>query len=390
MRASRKTLLICALAALLPLGFQGAQAATATAVTPMALGPSTPIDAMIDHAVNLKAAQLKLSATDRLVAREQMQMQFRSLSPEKQREIIAAMRGVNSEEGVVRLTSALAIAVRADAERALADMQKDIGKLDQRSGSASSLKLGTSSADRVFVATAGPCRVADTRVGIYAGWPGPVNGFEGRQIWGYSSFAGYDFASEQGGTGIAGSGNCAGAVYGGAVRPDSVVVTITVIDSSTGGALRAWDGTPALTVGAVLAWNAGDRLSNTTVVPMDRLGARFNPSGPFKRDFAVYNNSGTPVNVVADVVGYFIVNQATALDCTTVDGSFVSIPAGGSTFINAPACATGYTAIAALPETGLFGLYAGTIFPAGCRINNATGGALSGACNTRCCRIPGR
>ena len=70
MRASRKTLLICALAALLPLGFQGAQAATATAVTPMALGPGTPIDAMIDHAVNLKAAQLNLSATDRLVARE--------------------------------------------------------------------------------------------------------------------------------------------------------------------------------------------------------------------------------------------------------------------------------------------------------------------------------
>ena len=35
MRTSRKTLLICALAALLPLGFQGAQAATATAVAAM-------------------------------------------------------------------------------------------------------------------------------------------------------------------------------------------------------------------------------------------------------------------------------------------------------------------------------------------------------------------
>ncbi len=390
MRASRKTLLICALAALLPLGFQGAQAATATPVVSMPLGPSTPIDSMIDHAVNLKAAQLKLSVADRLVAREQMQMQFRSLSPEKQREIIAAMRGVNSEEGVMRLTAALATAVRADAERAMADLQKDLGRLDQRTGSAVSPKLGTSSADRVFVATAGPCRVADTRLGINAVWPGPVNGFEGRQIWGYSNFAGYDFSLEQGGTGLAGSGNCAGTVYGGAVRPDSVVVTITVIDSSTGGALRAWDGTPALTVGAILAWNAGDRLSNTTVVPMDRFGSQFNPSGPFKRDFAVYNNSGTPVNVVADVVGYFIVNQATALDCTTVDGTFVSIPAGGSTLISAPACATGYTAIAALPETGVFGLNAGTIFPTSCRVSNTTGGALSAACNTRCCRVPGR
>ena len=390
MRTSRKTLLICALAALLPLGFQGAQAATATAVAAMPLGASTPIDSMIDHAVNLKAAQLKLSNADRLVAREQLQMQFRSLSPAQQRELIEATRSVTSDEGAARLSATISAAVQAEAREALAEVQKDIGKLDQRALSDRSRKLGTLSADRVFVATAGPCRVADTRLGINAVWPGPVNGFEGRQIWGYSDGAGYNFALEQGGTGLAGSGNCAGTVYGGAVRPESVVVTITVIDSSTGGALRAWDGTPALTVGAVLAWNAGDRLSNTTVVPMDRLGAQFFPSGPFKRDFAVYNNSGTPINVVADVVGYFIVNQATALDCTVVIGGNVSIGAGTSQFISSPSCAAGYEKMTSQPFAPALGLYTGSMNSGGCRIGNFTGGALNATCDAHCCRVPGR
>ncbi len=168
----------------------------------------------------------------------------------------------------------------------------------------------------------GPCRVADTRLNIRADWPGPVAGFTGRQIWGFSSVAGYNYNDFQGGTGIAGIGNCAGTVYG-TPYPVSVVATIAVVNTSATGYLRAWNGGTTLTVGGILGWNAGDVLSNTTVIPMDRTIAEYPGSGPYKRDFAVYNNSGNPVDVIVDVVGYFIVNQATPLDCINVTNTCI-------------------------------------------------------------------
>ncbi len=386
----KAVLAIGALAALLPFGVQSVHAATAT--TPVAAfssGISTPIDAVLDLAVDRMSSQLKLSTADRLVAREQMQFQYRSLTPDQQREIVTAARNINSEEAVQRVTQLLNAATRVAAEQALARFQEQnkVATGDQNAGHT---KLGLTGSDLVFVRTTGPCRVADTRNNISANWPGPVNGFEARQIWAYSNSAGYNYATFQGGTGTAGSGNCTETVYSG-IAPVTAVVTVTVVDLSTPGSLIAWDGTPALTVGSALAWNPGDRLANTTVVALDRAGAQFPNSGPYKRDFGVYNNSSTPINVVADVVGYFIVSEATALECTSVAGTMTPIGPGATTFISGPSCPTGYTAIAALPDTaGQFGLYAGTIYSSGCRLNNTTGGTLSGTCSTRCCRLPGR
>ncbi|MEP7329545.1 MAG: hypothetical protein ABI777_10065, partial [Betaproteobacteria bacterium] len=388
MKKIKNALLIGVLAAMLPLGVQTAQAATATTNVANPLGASTAIDWVIDLAVNMKSAQLKLTNADRLVLREQMQIQFRSLSSEKQREIIASTNGITAEEGVANVTRALNAAVRAQAEQALAEMQASASKPEQRTQREGSTKLGLTGTDLIFVPTQGPCRVADTRLGLNAAWPGPVDGFGVRQMWAYSSFGGYNYAGEQGGTGTAGSGNCSGTVYGGATRPASVVVTLTVIDTSTGGALRAWDGTPALTVGGVLAWNAGDRLSNTTVVPMNRNGVIYPGSVPNeKRDIAVNNNSPTPINVVADVIGYFIANQATALDCTTVSGTPVSIGSGASLLVASPSCPVGYTYISPAPVTNVFGLYTGSLTVLGCRLSNTTGGSLNGQCDSVCCRV---
>ena len=104
-------------------------------------------------------------------------------------------------------------------------------------------------------------------------------------------------------------------------RPVSVVAIVTVINPVTSGALQAWNGGTTLIVGgAVLAWNPGDRGSNTTVIPMDRSIAAYPGSGA-KRDFGVYNNSGGPIDVIIDVVGYFIENRATELDCMFVSGT---------------------------------------------------------------------
>jgi len=143
-----------------------------------------------------------------------------------------------------------------------------------------------------------------------------------------------------------------------------------------------------LTVGGILGWNAGDVLSNTTVIPVNRFITPYPGSG-FKRDFGIYNNSPTPVDTIVDVVGYFIENQATALDCTTIIGTPTSIPANSSVLIATPACPTGYTAVGG--ATGLTnGLYTSTLEPNQCRIGNLTGGAINGDCNVVCCRVPGR
>jgi len=390
MRVKTKALLaVGALAALLPFGVQSVHAATVTTpVTAMSAGISTPIDSVIDLAVNQMSSRLKLSNADRLVAREQMQFQYRSLTPDQQREILTAARNINSEESVQRVTQLLDAATRVAAQQALARFQEQnkVATGDQNAGST---KLGLTGSDLVFVRTTGPCRVADTRNNISVNWPGPVNGFEARQIWAYSNSAGYNYATFQGGTGLAGSGNCTETVYSG-TAPVTAVITLTVVDLSTPGSLIAWDGTPALTVGSALAWNAGDRLANTTVVALNRSGAQFPASGPYKRDFGVYNNSSTPINVVADVVGYFIVNEATALECQTVSDPGISLGAGLSTLMPAPSCPTGFTRIMGQPVTNVFGVYTGTLNQNDCRITNTTAIARSVSCNAYCCRLPGR
>ncbi len=387
---SKAVLAIGALAALLPFGVQSVHAATVTTpVAAISAGISTPIDSVIDLAVNQMSKRLQLSNADRLVAREQMQFQYRSLTSEQQREIVTAARSINSEESVQRVTQMLAAATRATAEQALADARAASPETGQRS--VNQTKLGLTGTDLVFVATAGPCRVADTRFGINGSWPGPVNAGEGRQIWAFSDSPGYPWNLDQGGTGTSSTGNCVGSDYPGSVTPAIAVVTLTVVDTSSPGSLIAWNGTPTLTVGSALAWNPGDRLANTTVVALNRFGAQFPSSGPYKRDFAVYNNSGSAINVVADVVGYFIRNQATALDCVSVAGTPTSIAAGASVFLSAPACPTGYTPIMGQPVTNQFGIYAGTILQSNCRISNTTGASVGNlSCDAMCCRLPGR
>ena len=125
------------------------------------------------------------------------------------------------------------------------------------------------------------------------------------------------------------------------------------------------------------------------MIPVNRSIAQYPGSGPFKRDFAVNNNSVSSIDVVVDVVGYIVHNDATALECTTVLGIATSVTAFTSLFIAAPSCPTGYTAMNAQPTTGIYGFYLGSLFEGGCRLNNTTGGPLTGYCDAYCCRVPG-
>ena len=111
------------------------------------------------------------------------------------------------------------------------------------------------------------------------------------------------------------------------VTPVAVVATVTVVNTLSPGALQAWNGGTTLSGGAVVNWSGFDRDSNTTVIPMNRFIVAFPGSGS-KRDIAVNNNSFSPIDVVIDVVGYFIDNLATPLECQVVLGPGFSLPAG--------------------------------------------------------------
>lgn len=369
------------LVVLLPLGSAIVNAAIVTAPETDRAAFTTPIDRTIDLAVAQLVATKKLTAAEALVAKEQMQIQFKSLSAAAQQRIVAQAQDTTNDAGAASIAAALQAATTDEIRQALAQVQATPeARTSQRAPMA---RLG-GDGDLVFVATAGPCRVWDSRFGM-----GPLGAYAAQQVYGYSYFAGYPWSSgdSQGGTGTAGSGNCAGTVYP-ATPPVSVVATVVVVNTTSTGALRAWNGGTTLTVGGILGWNAGDVLSNTTVIPMNRSIAAYPGSG-VKRDFGLYNNSPNAIHTIVDVVGYFIENQATPLDCTYVNGTATSIPASSSIFVSTPACPAGYTAVSAQTSLGN-GLYTSTLSINGCRLGNLTGVASPGWCDVLCCRVPGR
>lgn len=374
-----------ALAALLPLAPIPAMTVTLAKPGGTAISFATEYDRVIDAIVAQRVATQQLAPADALVAKEQMQLQFRSLAASEQRRLLALARNLSTAEAVYAAQRALNQAVTDEARKALADVQS--AKIAQPNvpgaGVGPTPKLG-GDGDYVFVPTVGPCRVADSRFAP-TGQLGPTAAI---QLWGYSDGPGYPWGLDQGGTGTAGAGNCAGTVYT-ATPPVSVVATVAVVNTVTQGSMRAWNGGTTLTVGGILGWNAGSLISNTTVIPMSRFIAPYPGSG-LKRDFALFNNSAGAVDYVVDVVGYFIENQATALQCETLDFStFTNVPANGSVFINPPACSSGYTWVASIPDLGP-GLYSSSLNENGCRIGNLTGGVLQGRCALHCCRVPGR
>lgn len=383
-QGKRALLLVGALAAMLPFGVASVGAATTTTpVTGAMGGMTTGFDQAIDMAVQQRAVAEKLSAADQRIAREQIQLQFLSLTKAEQQRLVNLVREHGLEEGGTRALMVLSTLVQSTARQVLADVQA-AAKTAQATSQTNQPKIGGGDADLIFVPTAGPCRVYDSRNG-----PGQIPALSARQIYAFSNTGGYSWSFDQGGTGSAGSGNCTGTVFfPSANYPVAVVATVGVINPVTTGSMRAWNGGTTLTVGGILGWNAGDVLSNTTVIPLDRLISPYPGSGA-KRDFALYNNSGGPVDNVVDVVGYFTTNKAANLDCQYISqGPSTNIPAVSTVVIAPDACPAGYT-LFTQPYGISYGVHVVRANISGCRMGNFTGGALSAWCDSLCCRVPG-
>jgi hypothetical protein len=266
-------------------------------------------------------------------------------------------------------------------------MNSEVGKTNA--------KLGPSGPDRVFIPTV-PCRVVDTRnVG------GVISANTTRNFYYYSNVASYNFGTAQGGAPGQVGTVCPQLVYGdNAPMNGAAALTVQVVSPTAAGNWIVWGGANPIPTVSALNWTGtGQILTNTTVVPGG--GRSGSGSGGGILDFAVrYNGPSGSAHFIADVVGYFVPNLATALNCVTTDnfGTGTVAVGGGVMQLSMPACTAGYTA------TGWSCDYNGTL-PSGAVLQEITGyfnyclwrnfsaSALTGSnfgAHSRCCRVPGR
>jgi hypothetical protein len=270
--------------------------------------------------------------------------------------------------------------------------------LNPRASDKGRIKLGSATNDQVFIPIA-PCRIVDTR---NAG--GPIAANTARNFYFYSVSGGYSWSNQGGAAGGALSA-CPGTVTTGGggstlgnIAPSAAMATVTVVNATAAGNWLVWGGAgdpPGITA-STLNWSAGQVLANTTVIPAGgRVGSGL---GGTVLDFGVkYNGPSGQADVIVDVVGYFVENRATALECIYLTASGAgSILNGNYIIVNTPVCTAGYTKTG----TGCYHQSSGvplTVtspdFFNRCTWVNNSGATLNAGlyrAQTVCCRVPGQ
>jgi hypothetical protein len=229
--------------------------------------------------------------------------------------------------------------------------------------------LGDVASDLVFVPVT-PCRIIDTRV---VGGPIPADGTRNFDITEVTDF------SFQGGA----ANNCN---IGAAGSFAAAVINFTVVTPSIAGFVTAYPFGATRPLAATVNYVAGDIRGNLAVVRLDQ--------GDDAEELSVYSFAQT--HLVADIVGYYIEPQATALDCIEQVSTEVTVAANGFTTATSASCPTGYSVTGGGCSMSDFGGRVVTTrsFPiAGnhfCAFANQSAGALLGTAYVNCCRTPGR
>ncbi len=240
--------------------------------------------------------------------------------------------------------------------------------------------LGSGPADTVFTYLE-PCRIMDTRnATAVSGVRGPLVGNQLYLLPGFIS-AGQNWG-----------------IYGGNATSDcglndtvggniwAVAIVITILNPNFDAFLGVGDkNTLAATLSTVaLNYTHGQGLSTQYIVPQGVVNTIY---------FAM--PAQLSANIIFDVVGYFAVSEATALDCQeTSDNTATAI--GNFLYVTFSGCLSGYspTGIRCANTNTLPNLnFIGHGLAASCVWYNGTGstipaGSLSN--HTTCCRIPGR
>jgi hypothetical protein len=232
-----------------------------------------------------------------------------------------------------------------------------------------------------------PCRIMDSRNALGgSGVQGPLVGNHLYAIPGFIS-AGGNWGLYGGNA----TSDCGLNTTVGFANIRGVALVITILNPNFDAFLGVSNSNVLATVLSTVALNYthGQGLSTQYIVA----------EGGLPQDIYFAMPAALSANIIFDVVGYFALSQATALDCTypnladtgtIIDGAFSNIPI--------PNCAPGYT------KTGA-GCYMDFIYGdtaieeqsistySRCIWNNHSGSGIPGSnfhAETACCRIPGR
>lgn len=260
-----------------------------------------------------------------------------------------------------------------DALRKAADARKFTQMNDALLGAPESTRIGPAAADKTLgeadadlvLVPVAPCRILDTRVagGAIAG--NTTRDFDVTAVSNYS-FQGGD-ASNCGGAGAAGSFSAA-------------VINFTVVNPASQGFLTAYPLGTTRPTASTLNFDANDIKSNMAIVKLDQ--------GASANELSVYAQYQT--HLVADIVGYFIAPQPTALECITTANVTVSVAAGAVANAFASACPSTYTETGTNCRGSSFDMALALAGNGTCSVRNNSASAGNLEASRRCCRVPGR
>jgi hypothetical protein len=228
----------------------------------------------------------------------------------------------------------------------------------------STQSLGDIATDLVYVPVA-PCRLFDTRVAGGAIAANTTRGFDVTAVSDYSF---------QGGSAT----NCNGVGAAGSFA--AAAINFTVVAPSAAGYITAFPFGGSQPLASSLNYSAGSVVGNLSIVQLDQ--------GASANEISVYTFAQT--HLVADIVGYYINPQATALQCVDTADTSTPVQAGATANSNAPACPAGYTQTATNCESSTWQMPFVFFSGGTCSAQNNSAGAATLRSSRTCCRVPGR
>ncbi len=221
--------------------------------------------------------------------------------------------------------------------------------------------LGDTDKDLIYVPV-DACRIADTRLagGVIAA--GTTRHFDITAVASYS-FQGGD-ASDCGGVGAAGSFAAA-------------ALRLTVLTPTAAGYITAFPYLATQPLTSTLNYDTDDIIiSATSIVRLDQ--------GASANEISVYTFAQT--HLVIDIVGYFHNPGAMTLQCSNTGNNSLSIPAGGTGNVVAPACAAGLNQTATNCETSSWEMPLVFINAGTCSAQNNSASSATLRASRTCCR----
>jgi len=229
-----------------------------------------------------------------------------------------------------------------------------------------------------------PCRIMDTRNAVTgSGVQGPILGDNVYHIPGFITAG-----SNWGQYGGNGSADCGLANPPGA-DIHAVAIVITILNPNFDAFLGVSDVNNLSMVlsNVALNFSHGQGLSTMYIVQQTQIG-------PNNIYFAL--PAGLSAQLIFDVVGYYVVSDATALQCTTQASAPVVIGAGSTGSAISPACSAGYALTSGSCDSTSFSMKLTSDKASGsnttwtCSANNLGGSSANLTATVNCCRVPGK